>query len=113
MLYEVITPTYTPLIALGYVTLNTPIRFYELVPVALLIGSLFAWNRFALASEFNVMRTAGLSMNRLLGWMLALGIRITSYNVCYTKLLRRSMISTRPTIRSSAVAYEARNRPPT
>jgi len=70
------TPTYTPLIALGYVTLNTPIRLYELVPVALLIGSLFAWNRFALASEFNVMRTAGLSMNRLLGWMMALGITI-------------------------------------
>lgn len=66
--------TYTPLVALAYVTLNTPVRLYELVPVALLIGSLFAWNRLALGSEFNVMRTAGLSMYRLVTWMLALGM---------------------------------------
>lgn len=65
--------TYTPLLALVYVLLNTPVRLYELVPVALLIGGLFAWNRLALASEFSVMRTAGLSMYRLVAWMLFLG----------------------------------------
>ena len=70
------TATYTPLVALAYVTLNTPIRLYELVPVALLIGSLFAWNRLALGSEFSVMRTAGLSMHRLVAWMLVLGAAI-------------------------------------
>lgn len=70
------TPTYTPFLALAYVALNTPVRLYELAPVALLIGSLFAWNRLALASEFSVMRTAGLSMNRLLSWMIILGIVI-------------------------------------
>ncbi len=67
------TPTYTPWLALAYVALNTPVRLYELVPVGLLIGSLFAWNRLALGSEFGVMRTAGLSMYRLLAWMVALG----------------------------------------
>jgi len=67
------TATYTPWLALAYVALNTPVRLYELVPVALLIGSLFAWNRLALGSEFSVMRTAGLSMYRLLLWMVALG----------------------------------------
>ena len=68
--------TYTPVVALAYVALNTPVRLYELVPVALLIGSLFAWNRLALASEFSVMRAAGLSMYRLVAWMLALGTAV-------------------------------------
>ncbi|HNQ04146.1 MAG TPA: LPS export ABC transporter permease LptG [Thiobacillaceae bacterium] len=66
--------TYTPLSALVYVALYIPVRLYELMPVALLIGSLFAWNRLALASEFSVMRAAGLSMYRLVSWMLALGL---------------------------------------
>ena len=70
------TASYTPLLALAYVTLNTPVRLYELVPVALLIGSLFAWNRLALGSEFSVMRTAGLSMYRLFAWMVMLGVAI-------------------------------------
>jgi lipopolysaccharide export system permease protein len=70
------TPTYTPFLAMAYVALNTPVRLYELVPVALLIGSLFAWNRLASASEFGVMRTAGLSMYRLLAWMVVLGAAV-------------------------------------
>jgi lipopolysaccharide export system permease protein len=65
--------TYTPFLALAYVTLNTPMRLYELVPVALLIGGLFAWNRLASGAEFSVMRSAGLSMYRLVAWMLMLG----------------------------------------
>lgn len=70
------TATYTPLLALAHVALSTPVRLYELMPVALLIGSLFAWNRLALASEFSVMRSAGLSMHRLLAWMVVLGAAI-------------------------------------
>lgn len=67
------SPAYTPLLALVYVAIGTPVRLYELMPVALLIGALFAWNRLALASEFSVMRAAGLSMYRLVTWMLVLG----------------------------------------
>lgn len=70
------TDTYTPLVALLYVAMNTPVRLYELIPVALLVGGLFAWNRLALASEFSVMRTGGLSASRLAGWMLALGLGV-------------------------------------
>lgn len=69
-------PGYTPLKALAYVALNLPVRLYELMPVAVLIGSLLAWNRLALASEFSVMRAAGLSMYRLMAWMLSLGMVI-------------------------------------
>lgn len=68
--------TYTPLVAGLYVALNAPGRLYELVPVALLVGGLFAWNRLALASEFTVMRAGGLATPRLAGWMLVLGLAL-------------------------------------
>lgn len=68
--------TYTPMRAMLFVTLNVPGRLNELVPVAALVGGLFAWNRLALSSEFSVMRTGGLSALRLMAWMLALGLLI-------------------------------------
>ncbi len=70
------TDTYTPLVALLYVGMNTPTRLYELSPVALLVGGLFAWNRLAISSEFSVMRTGGLSSARLTGWMMGIGLVI-------------------------------------
>ncbi len=66
--------SYTALIASLVVALNSPGRLYELVPLAILIGGLFAWNRLVLASEFSVMRAGGLSTPRLVAWMLALGL---------------------------------------
>lgn len=68
------TDTYTPLIASLFVAMNVPGRLYELVPVALLVGGLFAWNRLALSSEFTVMRAGGLATPRLAIWMLMLGL---------------------------------------
>lgn len=65
---------YTPLVASLYVLMNVPSRLYELIPVALLVGGLFAWNRLALASEFAVMRAGGLATRRLAAWMLGLGL---------------------------------------
>lgn len=68
--------TYTPLLASLFVVLNVPGRLNELIPVAVLVGGLFAWNRMALSSEFSVMRTGGLSAARLGAWMLGLGMVI-------------------------------------
>lgn len=68
------TDTYTPLIASLFVALNVPGRLYELVPVALLVGGLFAWNRIVLSSEFTIMRAGGLSTPRIAAWMLLLGL---------------------------------------
>lgn len=75
--------SYSALVALAYVALNIPVRLYELAPVALLIGSLFAWNRLALASEFTVMRTGGLSMYRLVSWMLLLGLVVGTLTLMF------------------------------
>ena len=68
--------TYTPFIATLFVILNIPGRLNELIPVAVLVGGLFAWNRLALSSEFSVMRTGGLSAPRLAVWMMGLGLFI-------------------------------------
>lgn len=65
---------YTSALAAMFVVLNSPGRLYELVPVALLLGGLFAWNRLALASEFSVMRAGGVAGPRLAAWMVMVGL---------------------------------------
>jgi lipopolysaccharide export system permease protein len=51
--------------ALLIVALSLPGRLYELFPVAVLIGTLFALARLVLNSEFAVMRTSGVSIAAL------------------------------------------------
>lgn len=68
------TEAYTPATATLYVVMNIPGRIYELLPIAMLVGALFAWNRMALASEFTVMRASGLATPRLALWMVWLGL---------------------------------------
>jgi lipopolysaccharide export system permease protein len=65
---------YTPFVASLFVAMNVPSKLYELMPLAILIGGMFVWNRLALTSEFSVMRSAGLSTARLVAWMAALGL---------------------------------------
>ncbi len=68
--------TYTPMVAGLFVAMNLPARIYELMPLGVLIGGLFAWSRLSLASEFSVMRSGGLATSRLVAWMLTLGLVI-------------------------------------
>lgn len=64
---------YTMIKALLYVLLRLPGRIHELMPIAVVIGALFALARLAANSEFNVMRASGLSPRQLLKLMLGLG----------------------------------------
>ena len=59
--------------ALAYVTLQLPTRVYELLPIAVLIGTVFVLVRFAQSSEFTILRTSGLGPGRALRTLLALG----------------------------------------
>jgi lipopolysaccharide export system permease protein len=52
--------------ALGYVTLTLPGRLYELFPIGVLIGTLYALTVLARHSEITVLRAAGLSTGDLL-----------------------------------------------
>lgn len=52
--------------ALGYVLLTLPGRAYELFPVGVLIGTLYALTQLAKNSEITVLRASGLSTARML-----------------------------------------------
>jgi len=60
--------------ALAYVAMLIPSRTYELLPVAVLIGSLYALTTLARHSEITVMRASGLSTGRMLGMLCLVGI---------------------------------------
>ena len=59
--------------AAGFVLLSVPGRIYELFPIAVLIGTLYALTLLARHSEIMVLRTAGLSTASLLVTLAKLG----------------------------------------
>ncbi|MHB1200010.1 MAG: LPS export ABC transporter permease LptG [Polaromonas sp.] len=59
--------------ALLYVTLRIPNRLYELLPISVLIGTIFVMTRLAQSSEYTILRTSGLDPWRALKLLLALG----------------------------------------
>ena len=52
--------------AVAYVALRMPGRIYELMPIAVLIGTLYALSTLARHSEIAVLRASGMSTSRLL-----------------------------------------------
>ncbi len=66
--------TYQPVHALSYVVLMVPTHLYELLPIAVLIGTIFVMARFARSSEYTILRTSGLGPWRALRTLLQLGL---------------------------------------
>jgi lipopolysaccharide export system permease protein len=60
--------------ALTYVTLMIPSHLYELMPIAVLIGTIFVMSRLAQSSEYTILRTSGLGPWRALKTLLFLGL---------------------------------------
>ena len=59
--------------ALLYVTLLIPNHLYELLPISVLIGSIFVMARLAQSSEYTILRTSDLGPWRALKLLLGLG----------------------------------------
>jgi lipopolysaccharide export system permease protein len=59
--------------ALLYVALLIPNHLYELMPISVLIGTIFVMSRLAQSSEFTILRTSGLGPWRALKLLLVLG----------------------------------------
>ena len=59
--------------ALLYVGLLVPNHLYELLPISVLIGSIFVMARLAQSSEYTILRTSGLGPWRALKLLLGLG----------------------------------------
>jgi lipopolysaccharide export system permease protein len=72
-----VTTPYRLTQALLYVTLLIPSHLYELLPIAVLIGTIFVMARLAQSSEYTILRTSGLGPWRALRTLLALGMVFT------------------------------------
>ncbi len=59
--------------ALVYVTMLVPGHLYELLPIAVLIGTIFVMSSLAQNSEFTILRISGLSPARALRILLVIG----------------------------------------
>jgi lipopolysaccharide export system permease protein len=66
-------PTYQLRHAVLYVGLLLPNRLYELLPISVLIGTIFVMARLAQSSEYTILRTSGLDPWRALRLLLTLG----------------------------------------
>ncbi len=64
--------------AFSYVALTLPSRTYELVPIAALIGTIYALSKLAANSEFTIMRVSGMSTKRLMASLLGLGLLLVA-----------------------------------
>jgi lipopolysaccharide export system permease protein len=60
--------------AVIFVALSIPSRAYEVMPIAVLIGTLYALTQFARNSELTVLRAAGVSTAQLLLTLLRIGL---------------------------------------
>ncbi|MCU0969301.1 MAG: LPS export ABC transporter permease LptG [Rubrivivax sp.] len=58
--------------------LELPGHLYELMPIAVLIGAIYALARMAQSSEFTILRTGGLGPGRALGMLAALGVAFSA-----------------------------------
>ena len=65
---------YTLTHALLYVALQVPNHLYELLPIVVLIGTIYVMARLAESSEYTILRTSGLAPLQALRMLLALGL---------------------------------------
>jgi lipopolysaccharide export system permease protein len=65
--------------ALSYVALMVPSHLYELMPIAVLIGTIFVMSRLAQSSEYTILRTSGLDPWRALKMLLVLGLGFVAF----------------------------------
>ncbi|KNZ33163.1 MAG: permease [Methylibium sp. NZG] len=73
-LTDVGTRGYTALHAAAYSLLLLPGHLYELMPIAVLIGTIYALARLAQSSEYTILRTGGLGPARALLLLASLGL---------------------------------------
>ncbi len=64
--------------AFTFVILLTPAHAYELMPIAALIGTIYALSKLAANSEFTIMRVSGMTTRRLAGAVLRVGLALVA-----------------------------------
>ena len=73
--------------ALLYVLLRVPYHVYEVMPIAALIGTIYAMAQFAASSEFTVMRASGMSTRQAAGMLFKIGIVLVLITFVFGELI--------------------------
>jgi len=99
--------------AVAYVAMILPGRVYELLPVAVLIGTLYALTTLARHSEITVMRVSGLSTWRMLRTLAAIGSVFVAITFVFGEYIappaERAAQQWRLTATSSTVSQQLRS----
>jgi len=73
--------------AIAYVALTVPSHVYELFPLAVLIGTLYALSHLAANSEYTVMRTSGLAPLRAVSTLFRIGVVFAVATLIFGELI--------------------------
>jgi len=67
--------------AISFVILSIPGHIYEVVPLAVLIGSMYSIGQLSYNSELNVLRASGYSIKKIAGSLMYVGILFSFFTV--------------------------------
>jgi len=73
--------------AIAYVALTAPSHIYELFPLAVLIGTLYALSHLAANSEYTVMRSSGLAPWRAMSTLFRIGVVFSVATLIFGELI--------------------------
>jgi lipopolysaccharide export system permease protein len=88
--------------ALMFVGLSIPARAYELMPIAALIGTVYALSKLAANSEFTIMRVSGMSTWRLATAVLTVGLGFVALTYAFGEVVAPPAERLAQTIRLAA-----------
>ena len=86
-----------------HVVLSIPAHAYELFPIAALIGTLFALAQLAANSEYTVMRTAGVSVTRMVLALTSVGLLFAILTFVFGEYVGPTADQTAQRLRSRAI----------
>ncbi len=88
-----------------YVLLTLPGHVYEVLPVAALVGALFALARLTAQSEYAILRTSGISMLRLAGTLAQIGLLFGAMTFVFGEYIAPAAESAAQRLRMKTSAY--------
>ena len=62
---------------------SVPTRIYEVMPIAVLLASVFVMSRWAARSEFTILRVSGLSPGRLVAYLMVPGLILVAFTYVF------------------------------
>lgn len=101
---------YSFIVAFGYIVLIAAGRIYELLPIAVLIGALYALSRFAARSEYTVIRVSGLSTRQAILMTCKIGLPLVLLTFIFGEFISPATEKLAQEIKSTALDRPILNR---